>query len=84
MAQSGHGGLFPSLARPGGNITGLVVRPLELAAKQLDLLMQALPGRNRLAVLYDALTADQFNTADRAAKSLNDVRYGHLADIDWS
>jgi putative ABC transport system substrate-binding protein len=60
-----------SLAQPGGNITGVVVRPVELARKQIDLLRQAFPDRDRLAVLYDALTADQFTAANQAAKSLN-------------
>jgi putative tryptophan/tyrosine transport system substrate-binding protein len=64
-------GYVTSLAQPGGNITGVVVRPVELARKQIDLLRQAFPDRDRLAVLYDALTADQFAAANQAAKSLN-------------
>jgi hypothetical protein len=32
---------------------------------------QAFPDRNRLAVLYDAQTADQFTAATQAASSLN-------------
>jgi putative ABC transport system substrate-binding protein len=64
-------GYVTSLAQPGGNITGVVVRPVELARKQIDLLRQAFPDRNRLAVLYDQLTADQFTAANQAAKSLN-------------
>ena len=47
-------GYVSSLARPGGNITGLFYRQPELAAKQLELLTQAFPERSRLAVLYDA------------------------------
>jgi putative tryptophan/tyrosine transport system substrate-binding protein len=64
-------GYVTSLAQPGGNITGLVVRPLELARKQIDLLRQAFPDRDRLAVLYDPLTVDQYTAANQAAKSLN-------------
>jgi putative ABC transport system substrate-binding protein len=64
-------GYVANLAQPGGNITGVVIRPLELAGKQLDLLRQAFPDRNRLAVLYDELTTDQFTAANRAAKSLD-------------
>ena len=64
-------GYVRSLAQPGGNITGLVVRPLDLARKQIDLLRQAFPDRDRLAVLYDPLTVDQFTAANQAAKSLN-------------
>jgi ABC-type uncharacterized transport system substrate-binding protein len=60
-----------SLAQPTGNITGVITRPLDLARKQVDLLLQVFPDRNRLAVLYDAQTADQFAAADQGAKSVN-------------
>ena len=64
-------GYVKSLARPGGNITGIVSLQTELAAKQVELLTQALPGRTRLAVLYDEISADQFTSAERQAKSLH-------------
>src|SRR5262252_5482330 len=56
-------GYVASLARPGGNITGVFYRQLELAAKQLELLTQTFPERSRLAVLYDTNSADQFSAA---------------------
>ena len=64
-------GYVTSLAQPSGNITGVIVRPLDLARKQIDVLRQAFPDRNRLAVLYDVQTTDQFTAADQGAKSLN-------------
>jgi putative ABC transport system substrate-binding protein len=64
-------GYISSLARPGGNITGLVFQQLELAQKQVELLTQAFPDRTRLAVLFDGQSADQFAAAERAAKALN-------------
>jgi ABC-type uncharacterized transport system substrate-binding protein len=64
-------GYVASLAQPGGNITGVVARPIELARKQIDLLKQTFPDRDRLAMLYDAQTADQFTAADQTARSLN-------------
>src|SRR5262245_25818597 len=64
-------GYVPALARPGGNITGLVFQQLELARKQVELLTQAFPDRARLALLFDAQSADQFNAAELAAKDLN-------------
>ena len=64
-------GYVQSLARPGGNITGVVFQQLELAQKQVDLLTQAFPGKTRLAVLFDAQSADQFVAAEGIAKSLN-------------
>ena len=64
-------GYIASLARPGGNITGVFLRQLELATKQLEILTQAFPDWKRLAVLWDALTADQFRAAERTAKQLH-------------
>jgi putative ABC transport system substrate-binding protein len=64
-------GYISSLARPGGNITGLVFQQLKLAQKQVELVTQAFPERTRLAVLFDSQSADQFAAAERAAKALN-------------
>ncbi len=44
-------GLIPSLARPGGNVTGLSVVTTDLAAKRLELLRELVPGAARIAVL---------------------------------
>jgi len=45
-------GLVASLARPGGNITGLTSLAPELTPKMLDLLSQALPSLSRVAALW--------------------------------
>src|SRR5262249_54819995 len=63
-------GYVASLARPGGNITGVFYRQPELAAKQLEILTQAFPQKSRLAVLYDTPSADQFSAAEEAATSM--------------
>lgn len=47
------GGLVASLARPGGNITGLLQREFGLGAKSLELLKQLAPSITRVAVLRD-------------------------------
>jgi ABC-type uncharacterized transport system substrate-binding protein len=47
-------GLVTSLARPGGNVTGLSNLGSDLAAKRLGLLREALPGFRRLAVMANA------------------------------
>jgi putative tryptophan/tyrosine transport system substrate-binding protein len=60
-------GYVASLARPGGNITGVVFQQLELAQKQVELLTQAFPGKTHLAALFDAQSADQFSAAERPA-----------------
>ena len=46
-------GLVESLARPGGNVTGLTLLPRELGGKRLELLKEAVPKLTRVAVLYD-------------------------------
>jgi ABC-type uncharacterized transport system substrate-binding protein len=44
-------GLVTSLARPGGNATGLSLQATDLAAKRLELLREIVPGLRRLAIL---------------------------------
>jgi putative tryptophan/tyrosine transport system substrate-binding protein len=63
-------GYVKTLAQPGGNVTGFYYRQPELAAKQLELLVEAFPERKRVAVLWDVHTVDQFAAAERAAGSM--------------
>jgi putative tryptophan/tyrosine transport system substrate-binding protein len=60
-------GYVRSLAAPGGNATGVFLRQTELAEKQVELLTQAFPDRTRLAVFWDAISADQFAAASQRA-----------------
>jgi putative tryptophan/tyrosine transport system substrate-binding protein len=46
-------GLVDSLARPGGNVTGLTLLTRELGGKRLELLKEAVPKLARVALLYD-------------------------------
>ena len=64
-------GYVASLARSGGNITGVAFEPLELARKQVELLTQAFPDQSKLGILWDDVSADQFRAAESAAKVLN-------------
>jgi ABC-type uncharacterized transport system substrate-binding protein len=47
-------GLVSSLARPGGNVTGLAISAADLAGKRLELLRELVPQLRRVAVLYRA------------------------------
>ena len=47
-------GIVTSLARPGGNVTGLTSLSAELGAKQLELLHALVPGVSRIAVLWNS------------------------------
>ena len=46
-------GLVESLARPGGNVTGVTNMTGELAGKRLEILKQSLPGTKRVSVMYN-------------------------------
>jgi putative ABC transport system substrate-binding protein len=46
-------GLVPSLARPGGNVTGTSVMANDLIAKQFELLRELVPNVSRMAVLWN-------------------------------
>jgi putative ABC transport system substrate-binding protein len=57
LAQVGDAdsiGLIDSLARPGGNVTGVTDQSVELSAKRLELLKEAVPRATRIAVLWNA------------------------------
>ncbi len=47
-------GLVESLARPGGNMTGLTSLGVELSSKRLELLKEVVPSLSHVAVLWDA------------------------------
>jgi putative ABC transport system substrate-binding protein len=66
-------GLVSSLARPGGNVTGLSFLSAELVGKHLELLKQALPAVSRVAVLWhpgERPGKDMLKGTDGAARAL--------------
>jgi putative ABC transport system substrate-binding protein len=92
MAVSGdpvHTGLVASLARPGGNVTGLTILTPDLAAKRLEILNEVLPKLGRVAVLWNAANPvkllDWQETQSAARKmglELQSIEVRNSADID--
>ncbi len=62
------GGLVASLARPGGNTTGISILATELDSKRQEILMELVPAARRMAALADANTA-----ASQNMRSLEDA-----------
>jgi len=65
-------GLVASLARPGGNLTGMAFQNPELTVKRLELLTQAVPKARRIAVLWDS-------TGLRRASGLSELQAAALS-----
>ena len=66
-------GVVASLARPGGNITGLTTQAPDLVAKRLQFLKEAIPRLSRIAVLWNAANpanARPWREAQDAARAL--------------
>jgi len=63
-------GYAASLAHPGGNITGVFARQVELAAKRVELIREALPRARRVALLWDSASRDQATAAQAEARRL--------------
>jgi ABC-type uncharacterized transport system substrate-binding protein len=66
-------GLVPSLARPGGNITGNTILGPDVGAKRLQILKEAIPTISRVAFLWNADNASnvlQFQEVQAAAPAL--------------
>src|SRR5205085_11212497 len=52
-------GLVASMARPGGNTTGISLLSTELDGKRQDILIEAVPGLRKLATLADSTVTPQ-------------------------
>jgi putative tryptophan/tyrosine transport system substrate-binding protein len=66
-------GLVASLARPGGNLTGINFFSSEVAAKRMELLREIVPSTTRVAVLVDpafTLTESLVRDAETAARAM--------------
>ena len=73
LADPVRSGLVKSLARPGGNTTGLTQVTGEVYGKRVEALKQAVPRLTRLAVVYNPTnraSVDDWKVTDAAARSL--------------
>jgi putative ABC transport system substrate-binding protein len=78
-------GFAASIARPGGNITGLSLQTPDLQGKRLELFKEALPNLARVAVLIDAAGRPrareiEMKSAETAARALN-IGLGPVAEV---
>jgi putative ABC transport system substrate-binding protein len=66
-------GLVETLAHPGGNVTGVSILATELDSKRLQILLELLPGTNRIGALIDPKTtaADQIERLVAAGRALS-------------
>lgn len=66
-------GLVSSLARLGGNVTGLAIDAAEMAAERVQLLQEVVPGLSRVAVLWNQSVQSMtlaYNSIERASPVL--------------
>ena len=82
-------GLAASLARPGGNITGLSMISPEVSGKRLELLKETAPSSSRVGVLWDSVVPENrldFQTTQAAAKiiglTVESLQIGGVDDLE--
>ena len=64
-------GYVASLSRPGGNVTGLFVHQVELAAKRVEIAREGFPQASVLGIAFDTTTREQRDAAAQAARNLS-------------
>ena len=80
-------GFLRSLARPGGNLTGVWMDFPDIAGKQLQMLKEAVPAARRVAVVWDQRVAGlQFAATQTAARvvdiALQSAPLRHVSEVD--
>ena len=63
-------GYVANLSHPGGNVTGIFVREIELAAKRVEIAREAFPHATLVGIAFDTLTHEQGDAAADAARKL--------------
>ena len=70
-------GLIQSLARPGGNVTGLSIQQTDTAGKRLELLREVVPGLRRLAIMANVSFPDAVMERCRKQLARSTSKYRH-------
>jgi putative tryptophan/tyrosine transport system substrate-binding protein len=63
-------GYVANLSHPGGNVTGIFVRQLELASKRVEIARQAFPRATVVGIAFDTVSREQRDAAAEAARKL--------------
>src|SRR5215468_2548389 len=63
-------GYVTNLSRPGGNVTGIFVRQLELAAKRVEIAREAFPRATLVGIAFDTVSREQRDATAEAAGKL--------------
>jgi putative tryptophan/tyrosine transport system substrate-binding protein len=63
-------GYVANLSHPGGNVTGIFVRQIELAAKRVEIAREAFPRASLVGIAFDSLSREQVDAAAEAARKL--------------
>ena len=63
-------GYVANLSRPGGNVTGIFVRQVELAAKRVEIAREAFPRATVVGIAFDTVSREQRDAAAEAARKL--------------
>src|SRR6266699_2811579 len=81
-------GYVANLSRPGGNLTGIFVRQLELAAKRVEIAREAFPRATLVGIAFDAVSREQRDATAEAARKLGleapHDRTKRRAGLRWS
>src|SRR6266567_8451449 len=63
-------GYVANLSHPGGNVTGIFVRQLELASKRVEIAREAFPRATVVGIAFDTVSREQRDAAAEAARKL--------------
>jgi putative ABC transport system substrate-binding protein len=77
-------GLIESLARPGGNVTGITILTTELGGKRLQPLKEAVPKVARVAVLYDPAVPANAHDVKEVLPGAARFRLNGQAALGWT